>query len=108
VDLIGTETPADLASAFLESLYGEEETWRDYAACRGLDPSLFFPDKGQTGWGNAAKRVCNGDPKQGTLPCPVKAQCLEYAVTNDEHGGIWGGESEKTFRVIRRSRRRAA
>ncbi|WP_407672362.1 WhiB family transcriptional regulator [Parafrankia discariae] len=30
-----------------------------------------------------AKRICSG--------CEVRAECLEYALENDERFGIWGG-----------------
>lgn len=56
-------------------------TWREQAACRGLDPALFFPEKGDDG--HAAKAVC--------AVCPVRAECLRWALTVPEKDGIWGG-----------------
>jgi WhiB family redox-sensing transcriptional regulator len=32
----------------------------------------------------------------------VKAQCLEYALKNDERFGIWGGLSERERRKLRK------
>lgn len=45
-----------------------------------------------------AKAVCAG--------CAVREQCLEFALTNGEKFGIWGGLSERERRRIRRERAR--
>lgn len=70
------------------------QPWMDKAACLGVDPDLFFPDRGKTTID--AKRVC--------FECPVRGECLEYALDNVERFGIWGGTSERERRKIRRSR----
>ncbi|MGY2066061.1 WhiB family transcriptional regulator [Blastococcus sp. SYSU DS0619] len=72
-----------------------EDAWRLDALCAETDPEAFFPDKG--GSTREAKRVCTG--------CPVRAQCLEFALTNDERFGIWGGLSERERRRLRLQRR---
>ncbi|UOY04097.1 WhiB family transcriptional regulator [Blastococcus sp. PRF04-17] len=72
-----------------------EETWRLSALCAETDPEAFFPEKG--GSTREAKRVCVG--------CDVRAQCLEFALTNDERFGIWGGLSERERRRLRLQRR---
>lgn len=79
----------------------ESELWQEYANCLGVDPDLFFPERGAST--KEAKAVCRG--------CVVKDQCLEYALNNSEKFGIWGGMSERERRRIRRARsiaRRAA
>ncbi|WP_231839643.1 MULTISPECIES: WhiB family transcriptional regulator [Blastococcus] len=65
------------------------------ALCAETDPEAFFPDKG--GSTRDAKRVCAG--------CPVRAECLEYALASDERFGIWGGLSERERRRVRLQRR---
>ena len=40
-----------------------------------------------------AKKVC--------LACPVRKQCLDYALANDERFGIWGGLSERERRKLK-------
>ncbi|MER8185078.1 WhiB family transcriptional regulator [Kitasatospora sp. NPDC094015] len=65
--------------------------WQTEAACRGADSSLFFHPPGERGGPHddrdeAAKQVCAG--------CPVRAQCLEYALAAREPYGVWGGLSE--------------
>ena len=37
--------------------------------------------------------------------CPVRTECLEYALGNQEKFGIWGGLSERERRQLRRQRR---
>lgn len=69
-----------------------DESWQERALCAETDPEAFFPEKG--GSTREAKRICQG--------CEVKDQCLEYALTNDERFGIWGGLSERERRRLKR------
>ena len=68
------------------------QIWFDRAACLQADPEAFYPEKG--GSSRAAKRVCH--------TCPVQAECLSYALANDERFGIWGGMSERERRQLKR------
>ena len=68
------------------------ESWQERALCAQTDPEAFFPEKG--GSTREAKKICTG--------CEVKAECLEYALANDERFGIWGGLSERERRRLRR------
>jgi len=74
--------------------------WRHDAACRDTDPELFFPIS-EVGPGArqlaAAKEVCAG--------CPVRAQCLRYALDNGLDHGIFGGTTELERRELTRARR---
>ena len=75
----------------------DDESWRLAALCGETDPEAFFPEKG--GSTRDAKRVCSG--------CEVRAECLEFALANDERFGIWGGLSERERRRLRSQRRDA-
>jgi WhiB family redox-sensing transcriptional regulator len=66
--------------------------WVSQARCLHADPDTFFPEKG--GSTREAKRIC--------AECPVRPQCLEYALENDEKFGIWGGLSERERRKLKR------
>ncbi|SDZ41612.1 WhiB family transcriptional regulator [Herbiconiux ginsengi] len=66
--------------------------WQADSLCAQTDPEAFFPEKG--GSTRDAKRICT--------TCEVKAQCLEYALANDERFGIWGGLSERERRKLRK------
>ena len=70
----------------------EDLPWAEDAKCLQADPDTFFPEKG--GSTREAKRIC--------AQCPVRAECLEYALDNDERFGIWGGLSERERRKLKR------
>lgn len=82
--------------AFVRDLI-EMPAWKADAACRDLDPDLFFPAPGESH--TEAQAVCRR--------CDVQAECLAYALTSDERFGVWGGTSERERRRIRRARQRA-
>ena len=69
--------------------------WWERGRCRGVDPDLFFPRRGDDT--TQAVAVCKA--------CPVQVECLEYAIDNDERHGIWGGTTGNDRRKIRRPRK---
>ena len=66
--------------------------WQERARCRDYDPEVFFPEKG--GSSREAKRICS--------ECPVRIECLNYALRRDERYGVWGGMSERERRRLKR------
>jgi WhiB family redox-sensing transcriptional regulator len=70
--------------------------WRDHAACRDVDPDLFFPI-GTMGESllqiDEAKQICQA--------CPVCGPCLRWAVDSGS-AGVWGGTTEDERRILRR------
>ena len=77
-----------------ELLTDEDMGWQDRASCLGMDPDLFFPERGAST--REAKSICRA--------CAVQVECLEFALANGEKFGIWGGMSERERRRIRRMR----
>jgi WhiB family transcriptional regulator, redox-sensing transcriptional regulator len=77
-------------------------SWRERAACRSYDPEIFFPI-GKTGRAIAeiqrAKTICAN--------CPIRADCLAFALQTHQDYGIWGGCDEDERRALRRQRRLA-
>ena len=73
-------------------LADDVQSWQERALCAETDPEAFFPEKG--GSTREAKKICTG--------CEVRAECLEFALANDERFGIWGGLSERERRRLRR------
>lgn len=67
-----------------------EADWIDSALCAQSDPEAFYPEMG--GSTRQAKNVC--------VSCPVRAECLDYALDNNEHFGIWGGLSNLERRTL--------
>lgn len=67
------------------------EDWRSRGICAQVGGDTWFPERG--GSTKEAKRVCHG--------CSVKDECLEWALTNDERFGVWGGVSERERRALK-------
>lgn len=79
------------------------EDWRQSAACREEDPDLFFPvgtSSPALMQTEEAKRVCRR--------CPVREQCLRWALDTAQDFGVWGGADEEERRALRRRAARAA
>lgn len=78
--------------------------WWRLAACRSADPDLFFPVSGAgpaVAQVAAAKAVCAG--------CPVRRECLTYAIFTRQQHGVWGGLTEDERRTaFRRAQARLA
>lgn len=70
-------------------------SWWDLAACRSADPESFFPVS-STG----ADQLNVTRAKAMCARCPIRQQCLEYAIDSHEAYGIWGGTSEEERRLI--------
>lgn len=60
----------------------DDQEWRDSAACASVGGDWWFPEAG--GRARTARRICNE-------VCPVRAECLAYAIAADEPWGIFGG-----------------
>ncbi|MFE0103430.1 WhiB family transcriptional regulator [Streptomyces sp. NPDC059009] len=76
--------------------------WLQRAACRDEDPELFFP-VGTKGPAlrdvRAAKRIC--------ARCPVRGQCLRWALATGQDSGVWGGTSPEERMMLRHAACRA-
>jgi WhiB family redox-sensing transcriptional regulator len=76
------------------------EPWIAQGACHGLVETigprerdrLFFPSRGEPT--KRAKAMC--------ADCPVRQECLDHALREGIHYGIWGGTSERERRTMRR------
>lgn len=69
--------------------------WMAYGLCHETDPEVFFEQGHDTrpGWERQAKRICAG--------CPVRQECLDYALEHEEPFGVWGGLTEAERSVLR-------
>ncbi len=72
--------------------------WQQHGLCRASDGAIFFPPvhfepKPEREAREAkAKAVC--------AQCPVRAECLDWALTTQEPYGVWGGLSERERRDL--------
>ncbi len=71
------------------------------AACRGMDALLFFGPDGEP---RAEREIREAKAKAVCAPCPVQAQCLDYALGNSIMHGIWGGLNQEERARERRRR----
>lgn len=84
--------------AQLRGLPHRDTAWQEDALCQQVHAE-FFPAKGDRQAADEAKRVCK--------LCPVKAECLEFALKYDEFAGVWGGLSERQRRAVKQQRGKA-
>ena len=85
-------TAVKLLSRKLQGVLEDRGGWRADAACREHPEVDFFP---QDSYGVAlAQRVC--------ADCPVRLDCLEWALARPELHGVWGGRSERERVKIKR------
>lgn len=73
-----------------------DEHWTSRAACLGSDPDLFFP----IGSSGPALRQ-EAQAKAVCARCPVRTDCLGYALATGQAAGVWGGATEEERREIR-------
>ena len=64
------------------------------ANCAQTDPNLFFPENGDSKASKKALKIC--------ALCTISKDCLEYAVTNNEEDGIWGGATPNELKAMRK------
>ncbi|ARP74502.1 WhiB family transcriptional regulator [Streptomyces pluripotens] len=75
-----------------ETINPADATRPAQALCAQTGPDFFFPEPGSSV--REAKRIC--------ALCELRRACLDYALTNDERFGVWGGLSEKERLALRR------
>lgn len=64
--------------------------WAAKGRCRSAPKEVFFPAPGDSI--DPAKAIC--------ADCPVREQCLDYALAHPRLQGVWGGTSGKERRLI--------
>jgi WhiB family redox-sensing transcriptional regulator len=85
--MIATDTPTE---------------WRSLGACLAADPDLFFPISSAgpaAGQISRAKSIC--------AACPVRQQCLSFALDTGQVHGVWGGTTAEERQSLHRHRRTA-
>lgn len=95
---------ADLVAAAADALVGAFTVelahipppgpWTANARCRTLPKSVFFPERGDAY--DHAVEVCRR--------CPVRLDCLDYAVPYQQLTGVWGGTTGAERRRLRARR----
>ena len=87
------------ATDFLNSLSGGQTWMADGLCANHPNPDLWFPAQGAyRGPTQAAINICRG--------CPVRFECLEYALEKPERDGIWGAMGEEDRARMRKTRQK--
>lgn len=71
------------------------EGWREQAACHGFKPNTFFPTPEDD-------PDLNAYPRSICARCPVRNDCLAYAIVSNKTDGIWGGTTSSEREPLRR------
>jgi WhiB family redox-sensing transcriptional regulator len=80
--------------------------WQHRAACRGEDSSVFFaPNYFER---KEEKEAREAKAKTLCVRCPVRLECLDYALRAREPHGIWGGLNEVERKALIRERESAS
>lgn len=66
---------------------GDYEEWEQHAVCKQIGTELFFPQFQGTNTYAQAERACR--------ICPVRQECLDKALRDEEPFGMWGGTTPK-------------
>lgn len=72
--------------------------WQRLAACRRVDPDLFFPVSAGDPAAARAKKVCER--------CAVRSDCLSFAISTGQEG-VWGGTTDDERRTAAQRKRAA-
>src|SRR5690606_40718327 len=76
----------------------DPQSWRDDAVCHNdPNPELWFADHEQDT--SQAKALCSW--------CPVRDECLNFALERGEKWGVWGGMTTDERNRLLKERRRA-
>lgn len=92
--------PSNRADAYIggTSMVRTSTDWMADAACAGLGDATedaWFPPVGNAqAKGKMAKRICG--------QCPVRRECLAYALHHGLEHGIWGGLTPNERKELRR------
>lgn len=85
-----------MISALLDAI--DPPAWRGLASCRGIHGQDFFPPAG--GERRRERRQRELRAKAVCAGCPVRSECLDTALANDERYGVWGGLTDTERAVL--------
>ncbi|MEN8233945.1 MAG: WhiB family transcriptional regulator [Actinomycetota bacterium] len=74
-----------------------DDPWYENAACASYPSEVFFPPIDAPSAARVAKLIC--------AECPVREECLAFAVETAQTEGVWGGMDAGERRRMRRRRR---
>ena len=80
--------------------------WQQHGSCRVGDSTVFFPP---THFEHKPEREAReAKAKAICMRCPVRLECLDWALTTREPFGVWGGYSESERKQVLLGKRKAS
>jgi WhiB family transcriptional regulator, redox-sensing transcriptional regulator len=92
------------SASMSEVAFVRRTTWMSRSACKRADPELFFPSAAASADRTAYSRAT--EAKAFCACCPVRAECLAYALATRQKHGVWGGTTEDERRTMTRRNHR--
>jgi WhiB family redox-sensing transcriptional regulator len=98
-----TPRRSGVAAKVARPIWDEDIDWQTRAACRGYDANLFFAPSQQES--KEEREIRESQAKSVCARCPVREECLDFALATREPHGIWGGlnEIERRRKLERRA-----
>jgi WhiB family transcriptional regulator, redox-sensing transcriptional regulator len=87
-----TPQRSSVAANVSRPIWDEDVSWQSKAMCRGADANLFFSPHHMEK--KEERETREAQAKSVCARCPVRQQCLDFAMTTREPHGIWGGLNE--------------
>jgi WhiB family redox-sensing transcriptional regulator len=82
-------TRAGTTNALSRPLFDPDPDWMRRGACKGQDTEVWFASDT-----TEAKATCHR--------CPVRTDCLAWAMANGLDHGVWGGMGEKERKALKK------
>ncbi|MEU4229440.1 WhiB family transcriptional regulator [Nonomuraea sp. NPDC026600] len=82
----------------------QRRNWWHFSACDDEDADLFYADTDLTDDGDGGVFLLAGEDlaKAICANCPVREECLRWALHHKEHWGVWGGLNPRERRDLTR------
>jgi WhiB family redox-sensing transcriptional regulator len=94
-----------IVTAALPAPIADNWQWQSTAACREINPEVFFLPENARG---SSKRMREAAAKAVCARCPIRLRCLDWALTVGEAYGVWGGMTPQERARIDQPRQRSA
>lgn len=82
----------------------DDDSWRDDAACLDMPGDVFFPVRGNSRKDDPTYDAQIAEAKAICAGCPVRVDCLDWALATGQAFGIWGGLTPDERRPLQKAR----
>ena len=97
-----TPRRSSVAANVTRPIWDEDVSWQSNALCRGAEANLFFPPHHLES--KEEREARESKAKSFCARCPVRDECLAFAIATREPHGIWGGMNEIERRRVLQKR----